>query len=138
MAYDLNLCAPKGKKEPADLARWERELSEDETVARLCEITRLSSRLRSEEDDDDEAFVFIGLPRSKKGVEAAYSALVRFAVQRHLKLFDPQIGDYIPLENPGLLPPMMISAPKVDPPLPDSRPGPVKLFLGGLFLSSLV
>jgi len=130
MSYDLSLLAPKNKKEPADIARWQQELSEDETIGTLCEITYSTF----EEDHGDQSFASIGMPQNKKDVQTAYSAIVNFAAQRHLKVMDQQLGDYIPLDNPGLFPPMMFSMPKpvrkADP--SHSLLAPWKVFLGGL------
>ncbi len=137
MAYDLNLCAPGNQPDPAALARWAQELTADATIAQLCEITRCSSPARSGEAAAAGTFVVLGLPRDQPEVEAAYAALVQFAVQRKLKLFDPQLGDFLPLNKPGLLPPMLSAAQPAGTALPDSRPGPVKLFLGGLFFVGL-
>ena len=62
---------------------------------------------------------------------------MHFAVQRDLKLFDPQLGDYLPLNKPGSVPPLMFPAQQAGTAQPYSRPGPIKLFLGGLFLVAL-
>lgn len=137
MAYDLNLCAPGSPPEPAALARWGQELAADASIAPLCEITRISSQARSGKDATEGAFALVQLPRDRQEAATAYAALVQFAVQRHLKLFDPQLGDFLPLDKPGSLPPMMSAPQQAGTAPPDARPGPVKLFLGGLFMFSL-
>jgi len=137
MAYDLNLCAPGGQPDPAALARWAQELAADASIAPACEITRIRIQAHPGEDVTEGAFALVGLPRDRQEAATAYAALVHFAVQRHLKLFDPQLGDFLPLSQPGSLPPLMSAAQPAGTSLPDSRPGPVKLFLGGLFMVAL-
>jgi len=137
MAYDLNLCAPGDQPDPAALARWAQELAADETIAQFCETTRTSARARSGADAAGGTFAVVRLPRDRQAAAAAYAALVHFAVQRNLQLFDPQLGDYLPLSQPGALPPLMSTAQPTGASLPYSRPGPIKLFLGGLFLVAL-
>jgi hypothetical protein len=137
MAYDLNLCVPGAQPDPAAVARWEQELAADATIAPLCEITRISSRARAGEEATGGTFAVVRLPRDRQAAAAAYAELVHFAMQRNLKLFDPQVGDFLPLSKPGSLPPLMTPAQPAGTSLPDSRPGPVKLFLGGLFMVAL-
>ncbi len=137
MAYDLNLCAPGDHPDPAVLARWGQELTADATIAPLCEITRCSSRAGSKDEATKVSLAVVRLPRDKQEAATAYAALVRFAVQRKLKLFDPQSGEFLQLDKPGTLPPLMSPARQAGTPYPDPRPGPVKLFLGGLFFVGL-
>jgi len=137
MAYDLNLCASGDRPDPAALVRWGQELAADATIAPRCEITRIRAQAHPGEDATEGAFALVGLPRDRQEAATAYAALVQFAVQRNLKLFDPQLGDYLPLSKPGTLPPLMFPSPPAGSSLPYSRPGPVKLFLGGLFMVAL-
>jgi hypothetical protein len=92
------------------------ELMRDE-YAQFCKSGNRQPELGEDEADEiageffefkwGQDFCVIKMPPDRRDTRAAYQRIVEFARRHGLAVCDPQVGNYIALDNPGEFPPML-------------------------------